>query len=60
MRYYSRYRRRDRYDREYANERAGYRRSTRRGVRIEPGTLKFIALGVVLFVLAAILLHLTR
>ena len=51
MRDYRRYWRRPRYP---------YRRSFRRGIRIERGTLKFLALGIVLVVVAAILLHLAQ
>lgn len=56
MNYYQRYRRR-RHQNNSPYARAGNRRTGRRGLAIAPGTLKLLAIGVVLFVLAAILLH---
>ena len=59
MRYYRRYRR-PRNQNNYPYDRDGNRQTGRRGLAIAPGTLKFLAIAIVLFVLAAILLHVAR
>ena len=53
MPYHRYYRRRNRYGDE-----ASYQRQQRRGLRISTQTLRLLAIGVVLFVLVAILLRL--
>ena len=52
MRYYRRYRRRNRYADDY-----DYHRTNRRGARIGRRELKWLAIGIVAFVVIAILLH---
>ncbi|CAN5746852.1 hypothetical protein BH10CHL1_BH10CHL1_02360 [soil metagenome] len=52
MRYYRRYRRRNRYEDDY-----DYPRSHRRGARIGSRELKWLAIGIVIFVAVAILFH---
>jgi hypothetical protein len=59
MRNYRRYRR-PRNQNNYPYDRDSNRRTGRRGLTIAPGTLKFLAIAVVFFVLAAILLRMTR
>ncbi len=55
MRYYRRYRRRNRYEDEY-----DYPRTNRRGARIGRTELKWLAIGIVAFVLIAILIHMAK
>jgi hypothetical protein len=55
MRYYRRYRRRNRYADDY-----DYNRTNRRGARIGRRELKLLAIGIVVFVVIAILLHLGK
>jgi len=57
---YSRRSRRSRNQSDSRYDRPGNRRTGRRGLTIAPGTLKFLAIAVVLFVLAAILLRMAR
>ena len=52
MRYYRRYRRRNRYEDDYADP-----RTNRPGARIGRRELKWLAIGIVIFVVGAILLH---